>query len=457
MTQDRNDTPDLAGLLHDRPADGLFRVDRSAYTSRAVFELEQARIFESTWVFVGLESQVARPYDYLTTTLGRQPVLLTRDGDGRLHCLLNSCRHRGALVALEPAGNKRVHVCQYHGWAYEPSGRCAFLPGKEDGRYPPAFDASSDHGLVPVPRFAGYRGLLFASLSTDVPDLEAHLGDARRFIDLVMDQAPDGFETVPGAIAYTFNANWKLQLENGLDYYHFSSTHASYMDVIRNRGGEGANPPAPERWFPDDTMDQGTFGFDRGHAVMWGNRNSLRVTRPLRADPRLFDRVSGSTDPLRLKWMHLNRNLTIFPNLQIIDVHSLQLRVWQPLAPDRTLMRSWCLAPVGEAAAARRDRIRQYEDFFNPSGMATSDDNTMFELSQRGLAATAAGVTEGHLRGLGPAPASPRLDPWQLARDLGVRPTDAQAGGMAFGGETVMHACYREWHRLLTQPPGDVQ
>jgi benzoate/toluate 1,2-dioxygenase alpha subunit len=65
------------------------------------------------------------------------------------------------------------------------------------------------------------------------------------------------------------------------------------------------------------------------------------------------------------------RNLSIFPNLQIAENASSQLRVIRPLAPDLTEMRTWCIAPKGESAQARRQRIRQYEDFFNPSGMAT--------------------------------------------------------------------------------------
>ena len=37
------------------------------------------------------------------------------------------------------------------------------------------------------------------------------------FIDLVVDQSPQGIELVPGKVSYTFKGNWKLQLENTLD------------------------------------------------------------------------------------------------------------------------------------------------------------------------------------------------------------------------------------------------
>lgn len=36
-------------------------------------------IFEGNWVFLAHESQIAEPGDYYTLTLGRQPVIITRD------------------------------------------------------------------------------------------------------------------------------------------------------------------------------------------------------------------------------------------------------------------------------------------------------------------------------------------------------------------------------------------
>lgn len=140
------------------------------------------------------------------------------------------------------------------------------------------------------------------------------------------------------------------------------------------------------------------------------------------------------------------RNLTIFPNLQIIDIQSLQLRTWQPLAVDRTRMSSRCLAPRGESPQARRFRIRQYEEFFNAGGLATSDDNVMYALSQDGLAAHAAGDTHGYARGMAaPPPAADTFAP--LA--LGEARCNASAAGLAFGDETSIHAGYREWRRLM--------
>jgi benzoate/toluate 1,2-dioxygenase alpha subunit/2,4,5-trichlorophenoxyacetic acid oxygenase 1 len=431
----------LAGLLDDRPADGVFSVHRDAFLDRQVFVLEMSRVFENTWVYVGHECQAPKPHDYFTTTIGRQPVIVTRDAAGQLHCVLNSCRHRGMLLCPERAGNQKFHTCRYHGWTYDSSGSNRQVAAQDSGRYPPNFRAE-DHGLVQVAQFASHNGFLFASLNAAVPTLAEHLGEAAQFLDLLTLQGPQGLEFVPGSVAYTFEGNWKLQIENALDMYHFGYVHLSYVDLLRRRTQvtTGGLPPTPNG-------EQGSFSFGRGHALMWRSNS--------RAAPQLLARRAGEFEarmtPTQLRWSTYGRNLTIFPNLQIVDnVTSMMLRVIHPLQADRTEMRTHCLAPRGEDAAARAGRIRDYEDFFNPSGLATPDDNIIYEHSQTGFAARAAGWTAGYLRGMdrsGLPPTSPH------AEELGLKNTEWIVGPRSLGDETCFHDAYREWARLLASAP----
>jgi Ring hydroxylating alpha subunit (catalytic domain) len=179
---------------------------------------------------------------------------------------------------------------------------------------------------------------------------------------------------------------------------------------------------------------------------MWSIRNPPRGLRPLAYDKARLAEVRERVGEVRTKWMLRQRNLTIFPNLQIIDIVSLQLRTWRPLAVDRTEMMSHCLAPIGEEAEARRLRIRHYEDFFNPTGLATSDDNVMYEYCQSGYDADADGWTQGYARGLGRVGDRGAA----LAAEIGAVPTAAVCGSLSFGDETCFHAGYREWRRLLS-------
>ena len=68
-----------------------------------------------------------------------------------------------------------------------------------------------------------------------------------------------------------------------------------------------------------------------------------------------------------------------------MDQTSIQLRVIHPLAVDKTRVSTYGMAPVGESAAARAHRLRQYEDFFNAGGVGTPDDLAAFEACPEGI------------------------------------------------------------------------
>ena len=70
------------------------RVRREVYTDPQIFELEMQRIHETVWIYCGHESQVPNPNDYFVSRMGEESVILTRDRQGNIHVLLNTCRPR---------------------------------------------------------------------------------------------------------------------------------------------------------------------------------------------------------------------------------------------------------------------------------------------------------------------------------------------------------------------------
>ena len=139
------------------------------------------------------------------------------------------------------------------------------------------------------------------------------------------------------------------------------------------------------------------------------------------------------------------RNLTLFPNVQVAVNASTQLRVIRPMAHDLTEMETWCLVPKGESAEARRLRIRQYEDFFNPTGMAVADDNAVYEECQAGIAAQEGPWLQGHARGLGGT-----VDGGDAySAMIGVRPSRSIAGPSQLADETLFQGYYHEWIKRM--------
>jgi benzoate/toluate 1,2-dioxygenase subunit alpha len=432
---------DVARYVDDRPEEGIFRVHKDVYSDPEVFEMEIRYIFERTWCFLGHESQVAKPHDWLSTFIARTPILVTRDGAGQVRAFINACRHKGAKLTRTERGNRRFHVCHYHGWTYGSDGRNADIKNRKDGAYTDGFDVEG-HDLMPVARVGTYKGLIFGSLSADVPPLEEFLGELRFFIDLAMEQGEHGMELVPGRIEYAYEANWKLQLENGKDPYHLTSTHTSFLDVqARRRDGEGHHEARQFDWQKRLTQEGGDFEFAHGHGVIWLNQAEV-TKRPIYPG---IDAIRARVGEVKADWMLKMRNMSVFPSLQIADSTSLLLRTFRPLAPNRTEMRYWCLAPVGEPAAQRAWRIRQFEDFFNVSGMATPDDSVVYEACQAGFASRPLGYLQGYSRGMGVVQqgASP------LAKSLGFEPLASVQGGFKLQQETVFHPIYREWARLI--------
>ena len=194
------------------------RVHRRVYTDPAIFDLEMSRIFGRTWIFVGHDSQVPNPGDYITTEIGRQPVILIRHSDGDTHVLLNRCAHRGPKVCNEPCGHAKALTCLYHGWTYDTDGTLIDVSMPEGTAK--GFD-KSQFSLASVARIGRYRGFIFANLAKDGPGFDDFLGPMKANIDDLVDRAPDGEILLDAAMhRYFFRGNWKLQVENVLDSYH---------------------------------------------------------------------------------------------------------------------------------------------------------------------------------------------------------------------------------------------
>lgn len=442
----------VSHYVDDRKADGIFRVNRAIFTDQQVYEAELSQLFEGGWIFLGLESQAAGKHDFFTTQAGRVPVLVQRDGLGILRAFINSCPHKGARLAQVRQGNAAIHVCPYHSWSFDSAGCNKAVKWKSAGCYSEKFN-HSDHGLARLPQFENYRGFLFGSLVADVPSLMDYLGEATKLLDLVADQSEDGLELVPGQVTFTFAANWKLQLENCSDAYHFTSAHPSYIRVLERRQKEMSDEVVASVWensdyWKEDTkgIGGGSFSFANGHVLNWG------VFGISPAIP-LYDRaeaLEARVGQAKRDWMFNMRNLTIFPNLQIAENASSQLRVIRPLGPALTEMRTWCIAPKGESAQARRQRIRQYEDFFNPTGMATPDDTVSYENCQVGFAGMADPWLQGYARGMTASVAGGN----RFGDRIDLLPERSVLADSQLCDETLYHSYYRTWAKRLAAELG---
>ncbi|KAA0875498.1 benzoate 1,2-dioxygenase large subunit [Nitrincola tapanii] len=377
----------ITSMMEEDKEKGIFRAKREMFTDPELFELEMKHIFEGNWIYLAHESQVANNNDYFTGYLGRQPVFITRNKEGELNCFINACSHRGAVLCRTKKGNKSVMTCPFHGWSFNNNGKLIKVKDPDDAGYPASFNCNGSHDLKKVARFESYRGFLFASLNPDVKPLQEHLGEAAKIIDMIVDQSPEGLEVLRGSSTYTYDGNWKVQAENGADGYHVSATHWNYVATTgRRKAGMSADDVKAMDASTWNKQKGGFYAFEQGHILLW-MRWPNPEDRPLAERRAELEAQFGAA---RADWMISNlRNLCIYPNVFLMDQFSSQIRHFRPISVDKTEVTIYCIAPKGESDEARAHRIRQYEDFFNASGMATPDDLEEFRACQEGFRASA--------------------------------------------------------------------
>jgi benzoate/toluate 1,2-dioxygenase alpha subunit len=419
--------------------DGLRAVDRRIFVDPELFELEQRQIWEKVWVYVAHESQLPKPKDYITGWIGRAPIVINRDKTGKLNAFVNICSHRGATLCRTSKGNASTFVCSFHGWAYDGQGNLLAAMNEDGAGYPESFDKSK-RGLTRV-RLENYRGFLFATLNKDAEPLTEYLAEAKTFIDIVVEQSPRGIEVLKGRSVYTYEGNWKLQAENGVDGYHVDSVHANYVQMIKNRAKINAEGKALKVMAVGDfnRFRGGYYDLGNGHTMLWSS-----VSNP--QDRPIYGRreeLAASMGKEKADWaVNRSRNLGIYPNMFLMDQMGTQIRMFRPLSVDKTEVTIYCFAPVGEPAAERTKRIRQYEDFFNASGMATPDDLTEFNETQKGC--NHYSVVRWSDMSRGQVHEVPGAD--DLAVELGIAPGSS---GAKASDEGIFIAQHGRWAELM--------
>jgi phenylpropionate dioxygenase-like ring-hydroxylating dioxygenase large terminal subunit len=365
----------------------LFRpgfVHRDLYVSPDLFALEMRTLFGRTWVYVGHESELPAPNDFVMRSIGRRPVIVTRLDDGSLAVLLNRCTHRGALVCRTARGNARRFTCGYHAWTYDNAGRCIGIPLKH--AYGAEFRSDANN-LLRAPRVDSYRGFIFAAMTADVPPLVDHLAGARQMLDQWLDR--DGGRPVVvrnGEMQFLTHANWKTVYDNAGDGYHPPFSHTSMLRVFAERYGD-----VDMQYYSENFDEAPLLSKDLGnghtmldqrpamHAQSAWARQHVQPGREV-LEKALIDQY-GQDKALRMldDSTGSGMNLNIFPNLLIIGN---QIQLLEPQAVNRTVVRWFSTSLEGAPPEINATRMRMQEDF--PS-FGEVDDTAQFESCQRGM------------------------------------------------------------------------
>jgi len=161
-----------------------------------------------------------------------EELVVYRDPSGGYGLLGEHCSHRGTSLYygfIEESGLR----CPYHGWLYDPAGRCVEQP------FEPAQSLMKHtvrHPAYPVEKLGG---LLFAYMGP--PEKRPLLP---RWDVLVWE---DGKRTI--RLQETLECNWLQAQENSADVTHTYFLHAHTLKLKGIRGGEGFYRPFEEYGF----------------------------------------------------------------------------------------------------------------------------------------------------------------------------------------------------------------
>ena len=403
------------------------RVRTSLYKDPEIFDAEMEKIFGETWVWVGHRSEVPDKGSFKTSWVGLQPVIISRDRKGQLHVLVNRCRHRSATVCEIAKGKTSSFQCPYHGWGYALDGSLRGVPYTEG--YSDHFD-KSQMGLKRL-KVGVYNGMIFASFNPDIEPLEDFLGNARPWIDLFMKQGGGFPVKTAGEHQFKFPGNWKIQLENTTDAYHFPVVHKPFLQSLDAEGAEQFDFLGGEGYVED---------LGNGHSVMVMMPELVDLDSDL--DRNIPERFEELATTLRNRYDEdqvrkivravggTGFNLNLFPNAACSISF---FRILRPVSVTETAIRHIALAMEGGPVEGNQMRLRLHEHFQGPMGFGSPDDAEVWERVQRG------------------ADGGPDLD---IMVNRGDGLEKKSKNGLPVGdvsAETGMRSAYQMWKRMMSK------
>ncbi|NRB48750.1 MAG: aromatic ring-hydroxylating dioxygenase subunit alpha [Saprospiraceae bacterium] len=198
------------------------------YSDTHLWEAMKEKVFAPSWQYLGDQQQFfgGQETTYPITLLDKyldEPLLLTKDAEGQLHCLSNVCTHRGFLLAQHPSKDRKI-TCGYHGRRFNLAGKMEFMPEFKDAEN---FPRPCDHlHELPLKR---WRQFLFTSLDPKIDWAEITQELDRRLSFLPLEH----FRYAPEySTEYMVHAHWALYCDNYLEGFHIPFVHHQLNQML---------------------------------------------------------------------------------------------------------------------------------------------------------------------------------------------------------------------------------
>jgi len=426
-------------------------ISREVFVSEEVYQREQEHIFARAWLFVGHESQIPHPGDYFVSCMGEESVILTRDLQGGIHVLLNTCRHRGMKVCRYDEGNTQTFTCPYHGWTYSVDGRVVQVPGDLLGvpRFEDAYHGELDKdawGLVHVAQQVNYKGTIWATWDPAAPPFLEYLGGMRLWLDALLDcrdGREGGSQAIVGVQKYRLRSNWKFAVENNIgDFYHGATTHKSVeaVNIFGDGGARQTRSGRPQNKSRGGRRRDGAVSFPAlGHGARDGVPDLRDDDAPVFEDPvvrEYYEQVYAERERRLAGQPRPYGGGAIFPNMSFHSPFPRTILVSQPRGPLLSESWRWYLVDA-DAPREVQDMLRHYfMRYYGPAGMVEQDDAENWRYASEASRGVIA-----------------RRYPYNYQMGLGhARPVESMPGAVDGGGffsEENARSFFGRWAQLM--------
>lgn len=370
------------------------QVHRDLYISQELFELEQEHFFANTWNYVGHDSQLPNPGDYITNEIAGRPLIVVRHTDGSIKVLMNRCAHKGSRLLSAPSGNTgKFFRCPYHAWSFKTDGSPLGMPLRNGYEGTAFSESQSSKGIVTVRHVRLYRGFIFVKLKDVGEDFEEYFGDSLSSIDNMADRSPEGaLEIAGGCLRFMHQCNWKMFIENLNDTMHPMVAHESSAGTAKalwaGHPDDEPKPMAVEQFVPFVSEykfweDMGVRVYENGHSFSGVHFSIHSKYSGIPGYEEAMKAAYGAERTAQILGM-ARHNTVYYPNLTIKGAIQ-SIRVAKPIAADRTLVESWTFRLKG-APDELLQRTTMYSRLINsPFSVVGHDDLNAYRGIQIGL------------------------------------------------------------------------
>jgi choline monooxygenase len=376
-----------------RPTVEATTLPPECYSDPRFYQRELERVFDREWICIGRVEDVPNIGDFLTTSIGDEPVVVVRDGNDEVRAHLNVCRHRRCAL-VEGTGTVKSFKCPYHGWMYALDGTL---------RATPAFGETLNFDKADFPLMAAkvevWEGFIFVNLDLDAAPFADRVSEVTRWGG---DKYRMGEMVTTHRWEYQVECNWKAYAENFIESYHVPWVHPETFGLLTPL----------KRWvvFPEITDQQWALQIGQTPGLTFSNSGDA-----------LFD-VSPQLEGLPVEFDGMPVWL-VFPTLMVIPtVDALIYYVAFPEGPTRTRVIVRVAVPPGTAAEYVRGKdpevIKAADEYAHNVKLFLDEDNRICRMQGVGMRSRrgAAGRFSEH-EGL-----TRRFDEWVAERAYGPAP-----------------------------------